>query len=82
MGLWAAVPQEANFSLIGCFGNCLFGGEYGRGEYSSRGEYASAKRDEYSKPGQIQKDKLATDATSADKKGDQPPPKAEIEEKL
>src|SRR3954447_2358428 len=31
MKLWAAVPQEANFSLIGRFGNCLFGGAYGRG---------------------------------------------------
>src|SRR3954447_22593141 len=31
MKLSAAVPQEANFSLIGRFGNCLFGGAYGRG---------------------------------------------------
>jgi hypothetical protein len=37
MKLSAAVPQEANFSLIGRFGNCLFGGAYGRGAPAIRG---------------------------------------------
>lgn len=37
MKFWAAVPQEANFSLIGRFGNCLFGGVYGRGAPAIRG---------------------------------------------
>ena len=37
MKLSAAVPQEANFSLIGRFGNCLFGGAYGRGALAIRG---------------------------------------------
>jgi hypothetical protein len=37
MKLSAAVPQEANFSLIGRFGNCLFGGGYGRGAPAIRG---------------------------------------------
>ena len=37
MKLPAAVPQEANFSLIGRFGNCLFGGAYGRGAPAIRG---------------------------------------------
>jgi len=37
MKLSAAVPQEANFSLIGRFGNCQFGGAYGRGALAIRG---------------------------------------------
>ena len=57
-------------------------GEYGnRGEYGSRGEYSSSRKDDYSKPGQIQKDKPADKAASvpasSDKKGDQPLAKSE-----
>jgi hypothetical protein len=42
MKFWAAVPQEANFSLIGRFGNCLFGGAYGRGAPAIRGHWVRA----------------------------------------
>jgi hypothetical protein len=42
MKFWAAVPQEANFSLIGRFGNCLFGGAYGRGAPAIRGPVGTA----------------------------------------